>query len=136
MIYFISDGKSNHHFVKIGVSENNVESRLRLFQTGNAHKLQNVWEMPGGIEVERLIHRYFRCCHYRGEWFRFNGHFTEMFSILVETARYFSENFPDKTVEKISEWLNASFGWSESWCKFREDREKNKDLLNDPGREW
>jgi len=133
MIYFISDGRSFHSFTKVGYTENSAYSRLASFQTGNAHKLIVLWEMPGGPEMEQMLHRYFKACHYRGEWFRTNECFLDLYHIMSNTACAIMAKEADESVciLKIANWLETACSWSTSWDKMVDMK---KERLNDP--EW
>ncbi|MBU0977288.1 MAG: GIY-YIG nuclease family protein [Nanoarchaeota archaeon] len=66
MIYFI---KSESGHVKIGYTDNNIESRLAALQTGNPFKLSilKLIDFPQSQEI--LIHQKFYSARCQGEWF-------------------------------------------------------------------
>lgn len=68
MIYFIQDSKS--HAIKIGYSANGGEGRIKALQTGNAHALVALAEVPGDQAAERDLHDRFHEDRLCGEWFR------------------------------------------------------------------
>lgn len=53
---------------KIGRSTN-VPDRVATLQTANHTSLRLVAQLPGGVEVERLLHRRFAPNRLHGEWF-------------------------------------------------------------------
>ena len=67
LVYFIQCGS----FMKIGVADE-VLSRLATLQTANPEPLSLVHSMPGGYELESLLHLRFAEHRVRpgGEWFR------------------------------------------------------------------
>jgi len=73
-VYAISDGEN----IKIGMS-NNVESRLKTFQTSNSKDLLVVWKYYTGRDskdarkVEKMLHRHCKDYLIRGEWFRMDA---------------------------------------------------------------
>jgi hypothetical protein len=59
--------------IKIGVTTN-LASRLATLQTATPEPLNVVALIPGGTEVERMIHLYLREHRIRGEWFAPSEH--------------------------------------------------------------
>lgn len=57
-------------FVKIGVSGNPAR-RLRDLQTASPLELELLATVPGGQELEQVLHIWFAELRVRGEWFRF-----------------------------------------------------------------
>ena len=74
MIYFI---KSESGHVKIGYSENGVESRLLSLQCGCPFKLILLKTVDFEREQESLIHRKFKKFRRQGEWFELSGEITD-----------------------------------------------------------
>ena len=73
-VYFIRAGPPNGRaFVKIGFTSGFVSSRLSDLQVGNPYKLEILYDLPGGPQLEREMHKKFAKLRYRGEWFRFKG---------------------------------------------------------------
>lgn len=70
VVYFIarSEWPENGEPVKIGIARD-VAQRLRNLQTGSPEDLFLLGTMVGGKAAESDIHRRFRECHIRGEWF-------------------------------------------------------------------
>ena len=68
MIYFVRVGKSGP--IKIGYSENNIESRIKDLQIGSPEALILMGVMEGDKAKEREMHEKFKDLHIRGEWFR------------------------------------------------------------------
>lgn len=65
-VYFVRAGMDGPF--KIGRSTN-VPDRVATLQTANHASLRLVAQLPGGVEVERLLHRRFAPCRLHGEWF-------------------------------------------------------------------
>lgn len=68
MIYFMQDSKT--HAIKIGYSAGGGEARRGALQTGNAHPLVLLAEVPGDQAAERDLHDRFHEDRLCGEWFR------------------------------------------------------------------
>lgn len=75
LLYLIEAGG----LYKIGIS-NNINNRIRELQTGCAHDVNCIayylTEKPA-IQVERALHKLFDKYRLRGEWFDFEGRFTQ-----------------------------------------------------------
>lgn len=69
MIYFI---KSESGHVKIGFTDNNIESRIAALQTANPFKLTLLKTIVGDAEKERRLHFKFKKYRCQGEWFILN----------------------------------------------------------------
>lgn len=72
-VYFIQEGKGNHGYIKIGVS-NNVNKRLDSLQTGNPRKLTLMASIKcdtpnNAYRLEKKLHKKFKSQCIRGEWF-------------------------------------------------------------------
>ena len=72
-VYFISDGDC----IKIGKSDN-VERRLKEFQTGNSKKLSVVRTIPckspkEAYDLEFFFHKMFKPFKQNGEWYKLGG---------------------------------------------------------------
>lgn len=70
-VYFIQDGKG---FMKIGIAKS-VDRRLDMLQTANSEKLNvfckiNFKNKDVALKVETGLHRLFRYCNVRREWFK------------------------------------------------------------------
>lgn len=68
MIYFMQDSKT--HAIKIGYSAGGGEARKGALQTGNAHPLVLLAEVPGDQAAERDLHDRFHEDRLCGEWFK------------------------------------------------------------------
>lgn len=66
-MYFLRDERD---FVKIGMTERDVQARLQEIQLGASSLLKVDLEIPGGRDVEWAVHDIFRRFRVRGEWFR------------------------------------------------------------------
>jgi len=66
-VYFIRAG--SHGPIKIGLAAH-VGRRMRTLQTASPMELELIGAIPGGLKLEKAIHR--RLEHFRlhGEWFR------------------------------------------------------------------
>ena len=74
MIYFI---KSESGHVKIGHTDNDIESRLYMLQNGNPFKLTVLKTIDADSLQETLIHRKFKKYRCEGEWFLLNQEILE-----------------------------------------------------------
>jgi excisionase family DNA binding protein len=64
-VYFFRSGP----FVKIGTTRN-IKSRLQNLQISHPTPIALVGTIPGGVRVERELHRRFASLRVNGEWFR------------------------------------------------------------------
>ena len=67
-IYFLRSGQH----IKIGHA-NNVEKRIKIFQTGNPHNVELIYKFYCGQDckkIEAKLHKYLRTYRVNGEWFR------------------------------------------------------------------
>jgi Meiotically up-regulated gene 113 len=78
-------------YVKIGSSKN-VTFRLSILQSYSPETLAIYGCMDWPNSTERLLHRYFKDHHLRGEWFRKEG----------ELARWIAEGCPPLTPTQIA----------------------------------
>ena len=67
MIYFIQSG--NDGPIKIGVTNGDVEKRLRNLQLANPEPLRLLATMDGDSDTECELHKRFDLYRIRGEWF-------------------------------------------------------------------
>lgn len=63
-VYFMRCGE----FVKIGVA-NNPQKRKKEIETANPFAVELLATIPGGQKREAELHRQFKSCRYRREWF-------------------------------------------------------------------
>lgn len=66
MIYFI-ESESGH--IKIGHTDVDVKERLKAIQTCCPFKLKLLKTIDGNYKKEKEIHKLFKYCRFRGEWF-------------------------------------------------------------------
>jgi transcriptional regulator with XRE-family HTH domain len=82
-VYFLqadSDGP-----VKIGWAANNVNGRIKQFQTGHFMDLRLIREIPEADRLdEAALHRFFSQERIRGEWFQYSD---AMLSVTLDDAR-------------------------------------------------
>lgn len=72
MIYFVAAMEIDR--VKIGhTAGEDAGPRIAALQTGCPCDLTLVACLPGGLRVERELHRQFAAQRFRGEWFRLSG---------------------------------------------------------------
>ena len=88
MIYFI---KSESGHVKIGYSENDVETRVNQLQAGCPFNLSILKTITGDRIQEKLIHKKFKKDRTLREWF----------TITTELLDYIERPYPLKLPEKI-----------------------------------
>lgn len=66
-VYFI--GNRENKIVKIGYSRS-PKTRLKELQTGCPYKLSIIYLLPGGIKLEKLLHKKYEDYKLNGEWFK------------------------------------------------------------------
>ncbi len=102
MVYFILEHSHDEKHIlamKIGKA-NNPESRLSDFTTGNSHRLELWFAVPGSEKVEAWFHSYFQNVRIRGEWFSFSQHIYQdlkdylNFPPILEKRGRHMERFP------------------------------------------
>lgn len=105
-VYFLEllDPSKNFDFpfYKIGITENEVSSRIDQLQTGNPFKIlrHNSLNSQAMEMVEKYLHNLYSSNRIRREWFRFNP--KELSSVLKEAKRYNSEI--NTLIESVSEF--------------------------------
>ena len=89
-------------FYKIGITENDVSSRIDQLQTGNPFKIlrHNSLNSQAMEMVEKYLHNLYSSNRIRREWFRFNSE--ELSSVLKEAERYNSEI--NSLIESVNEF--------------------------------
>ena len=89
-------------FYKIGITENEVSSRIDQLQTGNPFKIlrHNSLNSQAMEMVEKYLHNLYSSNRIRREWFRFNSN--EISSVLKEAERYNSEI--NSLIESVNEF--------------------------------
>ena len=68
VIYFIQCGENGP--IKIGYTDNGVETRMAQLQTGCPYELRLLWVYTGNDLTESQLHKEFAHERIRGEWFR------------------------------------------------------------------
>ena len=68
MIYFIQCGDNGP--IKIGYTNNDVQTRMNQLQTGCPNKFRLLWVYTDNYYTESQIHEMFTHERIRGEWFR------------------------------------------------------------------
>jgi hypothetical protein len=95
-IYFI--GEESSHYVKIGKTSKDVQSRLLQLQIGNPRRLHEIFhiERPVNFEYEKLFHRAFKNERKCGEWFSMEE------NTLNKLQEITSKNIPpEEEIEEI-----------------------------------
>lgn len=77
LIYFMLCGS----FVKIGWATDPT-GRKKALQTGNPYDIKILATMPGDQGYEKDLHRLFKSCHHRGEWFVYGHELTRFLTNL------------------------------------------------------
>lgn len=104
LLYLIKAGD----MYKIGISKD-VNKRMESLQTGNAHKVVCIayykTEAPA-MEIEKKLHNLFNKYRMSGEWFDFQGNFTqEKFDTICPkygmTRMDFNEDGTCKVVQEV-----------------------------------
>lgn len=87
MVYILFDGE----YYKIGVTTSDrYKRRLQNLSTGNARNLQLIAyvESPFAKDIERQLHRRFKCNRVKNEWFWLDDTgLAELFRILATFYR-------------------------------------------------
>lgn len=74
-VYFLREGSDWYEgavadsLIKIGWAMC-VRTRIGTLKTGNPRPLILAATLPGPAKYERIIHKFFRFCRWRGEWFK------------------------------------------------------------------
>ena len=84
-VYFITDGTK----IKIGYSKN-VKSRIKQLNTGNSCKLYLLGYIQGDKELEKHLHRKFKCVNL--EWFQASDELLEFINNNNVQDRYIDWN--------------------------------------------
>lgn len=82
-VYFAQAGGPDGP-VKIGVSRN-IQMRIRSIQNGCPDDVCVIREIDGGHREEMWLHRHFRDCRKRGEWFDYHP---EMLVIIPDLSEH------------------------------------------------
>ncbi len=76
LIYLFKSYHPEHDIVyKIGITKNPIEERHRNLNTGNPSDLELITTYNCRIKpatLEARLHRMFKYCHVKGEWFALN----------------------------------------------------------------
>lgn len=117
MVYFIEMPDS----IKIGKA-NNVDTRLRTFQTAHASTLKLLLVLEGSFELEQCLHDKFSAYHISGE------HFRPSQEILDYIERHKSDNTLIRAKERSSNRTLALRGETpyEKWVHDRNRTDANK----------
>lgn len=89
MIYVIRDGS----YVKIGITSQSADDRLKALQTGNPRELKLVHVCDVGPmdvdlrSIEAMVHKQLEDCRARGEWFQCSP------MEAKETIKYCCDNY-------------------------------------------
>lgn len=88
-VYFVRCGE----FVKIGYTRGVPESKMTEFKVGSPYDYEMLASVPGGLRLQRKLHRIFKEVHHRGEWFRMEGALVEFIGSIKGVR--FSRNWAD-----------------------------------------
>jgi hypothetical protein len=80
-IYFVRAEGTN--LVKIGWCKGVPLKRMRTLQTGSAHKLLLLADMPGDQRKERSLHASFKHLRSHGEWFLDEGELSDTIDAIL-----------------------------------------------------
>lgn len=108
-VYFIQRGNSGP--VKVGVAKD-PKHRLKQLQTGNAEELKLLGTIPGGTELEQILHERFSRDRMKGEWFHPNAdilNFVLNYGSYTYCGKYLND---EQTVEKTVELMNSTISSS------------------------
>ncbi len=79
-VYLIGCRSTNT--LKIGLSVN-PKKRLSTLQTSSPYRLSIIRTIPGGADVERLLHQEFQSLKMSGEWFKWSNKIIDRFESLA-----------------------------------------------------
>jgi hypothetical protein len=113
-VYFLRAG--NDGPIKIGFSSTSVERRIHGNQVGCPHKLIFLGVMAGGADLEQRLHRVFRVCALRGEWF--NPH-RRLLAFIARNARPVSRPVAVKP-DGLSPLAELAWSIDSAWRRRRE----------------
>lgn len=85
-VYLLGEFVDNPRY-KIGITKNNVNSRLKELQTGNPNEiiLINQYQSENYRKIEGMLHRKFFMNRAKGEWFDLTNE--QVFSFLDEAKK-------------------------------------------------
>lgn len=134
MVYFITDGTN---YVKIGYA-NDVNQRIKSLQAANPRNLYCMLLLNGDIEVEHMLHDYFKDYRIKldntdsCEWFFISGELKLFLDIDSETdiEDYLSLHFPRRHLRVISKKENYEKELYFYKTQYRKQHEKIKELEN------
>jgi len=87
VLYFVDMPELSDSPIKIGYSSTHrLTARLMQLQIGSPFKIGTIGVCEGTREDEHRLHREFRECRIRGEWFRRTSELTERISGLCASA--------------------------------------------------
>jgi hypothetical protein len=89
-VYVLTDG----FYYKIGVA-NNVENRILTLQTGNPHKIKEVFSfsIENALNVELKLHKKFSKKQLEGEWFNLNQSDLKNIKLTLENLSSFERDY-------------------------------------------
>lgn len=99
-VYFIGGADWRLGRVKIGVTRSRPEERLASLQTGSPVLLELYGYVPGGVDLERMLHSTFAPVRLHGEWFSMDG------KLLALVSDIYGQKFGRMSISE-DEFLNA-----------------------------
>ena len=132
MVYFIADGTN---YVKIGYA-NDVNQRIKSLQAANPRNLYCMLLLNGDIEVEHMLHDYFKDYRIKldnidsCEWFFISGELKLFLDIDSKTdiEDYLSLHFPRRRLRVISKKENYEKELYFYKTQYRKQHETIKEL--------
>src|SRR6516162_9936645 len=107
-VYFVQVGDNGP--IKIGKAVSPL-ARLAELQTGNPIELIPRLLLLGGRH-ERFLHRRFKDCRIRGEWFRPRQHLRDFIALHVGLWEYWPDEDLSEELERLSPLASVIFGLS------------------------
>lgn len=87
-------GSEESPLAKIGVTDD-TSRRLREIQSMSPVPLRVLWKTPGGRQLEKALHGYFRAFRQHGEWFRLDNPVQSVQeALLVPNLMTFADPIP------------------------------------------
>ena len=103
MIYFLLNPENLT--IKIGYTEQNIDSRLSNLQIGSCNKLMLVAFVAGDRKVEKMLHGKFKHLHVNGEWFSLKSELRDFVTMINKDAEYMQSFVVDELRRQLENQL-------------------------------
>jgi len=109
--------------IKIGISQF-PENRIKQLQTSNSKIVELLFEIEGGLELEKILHKKFNEYNVSGEWFNVSD---DVLSRIISYAKRESERI-NKTTYQLSKVASVSH---DTIAKVKKIQEKATDEIKE-----